>query len=277
MNYTEVYFKAAPELVEILLAELGDLPYDSFEESADGLKAYVPEDQYDEAPIRELVAQYEGLGTITYQVQTIPKVNWNEEWEKNFHPIAIADQIYVRADFHEAKPAVAHEIIIVPKMSFGTGHHDTTSQMLQLQLNLDHKDKAVLDAGTGTGILAIMADQKGAGKILANDIDDWCIDNSRENFALNNCREITLERGTVSVFEGEQVDILLANINKNVLLEEIPQYAKLVKAGGTLLLSGFYEADIPDLETKLKHSGFNIEQRSVQNRWAALQCAKAVK
>lgn len=274
MNYTEVHFKASPEICEILLAELGDLPYDSFEETADGLKAYVLEEQYDEAPIKELISRYEALGPIHYQVQAIPRVNWNEAWEKNFHPITVGDQIFVRADFHEANTAVPYEIIIVPKMSFGTGHHDTTAQMLQLQLGLDHEGKTVLDAGTGTGILAIMADKKGADKIYANDIDDWCIDNSRENFSLNNCREITLAKGTVTVFEGTQVDILLANINKNVLLEEIPSYADLIVAGGTLLLSGFYEADIADLEARLNESGFMLEAQTVQNKWAALRCIK---
>lgn len=274
MNYTEVYFTASPDVCEILLAELGALPYDSFEETEGGLKAYVLEDQYDEEPLKELVAQYEALGPISYQVQTIPRVNWNEAWEKNFHPITVGDQIHVRADFHEANARVAYEIIIVPKMSFGTGHHDTTSQMLQLQLNLDHEGKTVLDAGTGTGILAIMADKKGAAKIYANDIDDWCIDNSRENFSLNKCQEIILEKGTVTVFAGMQVDILLANINKNVLLEEIPAYADLVVKGGSLLLSGFYEADIPDLEAVLNKSGFSLVENTVQHNWAALRCVK---
>lgn len=274
MNYIEIYFSTASEISEILLAELGNLPYDTFEEVADGLKAYIPEELFDEAPVREIVTHYEALGPISYQTSVIPKENWNEEWEKNFHPITIADQILVRADFHEANPSMPYEIIIVPKMSFGTGHHDTTSQMLQFQLELDHEGKTVLDAGTGTGILAIMADKKKAGKILANDIDDWCIDNSKENFSLNNSQKVDLRLGTIEVFENEKADILIANINKNVLLQEIPSYANIVVENGTLLLSGFYEHDIPDLEKQLNSNGFQKVSHTVQNKWAALRCTK---
>jgi len=274
MNYIEVYFITIPDIAEILLAELGNLPYDTFEETEDGLKAYITEDKFSEEPIKELISQYESLGAINYSIKSIPKVNWNEEWEKNFHPITVADQILVRADFHEGNTKIPYEIIVVPKMSFGTGHHDTTSQMLQFQLEIDHQAKKVLDAGTGTGILAIMADLKKAGKILANDIDDWCIDNSRENFALNNCQEVDLRLGTISVFAGEKVEILLANINKNVLLQEIPAYAQLVEKDGILLLSGFYEEDISDLEKQLNSNGFQKVSHTVQNRWAALKCRK---
>ncbi|MEL6557126.1 MAG: 50S ribosomal protein L11 methyltransferase [Bacteroidota bacterium] len=273
-NYIEVYFSTTPEISEILLAELGNLPYDTFEEVNDGLKAYVLEEAYDQSAVDEVVNQYQALGAITYQTSIIPKENWNEEWEKNFHPITVANQILVRADFHEANPAMPYEIIIVPKMSFGTGHHDTTSQMLQFQLEVDHEGKTVLDAGTGTGILAIMADKKKAGKILANDIDDWCIDNSRENFSLNNSQEVDLRLGAIDVFENEQADILIANINKNVLLHEIPSYAEIVVPNGTLLLSGFYEHDIPDLEKQLNNSGFQKVSHTVQNKWAALKCIK---
>ena len=274
-NYVEVHFSTTAEISEILLAELGNLPYDTFEEVADGLKAYIPEGLFEEAPIKEFVMQYEALGSISYRTSVIPKENWNEEWEKNFHPITVADQILVRADFHEADPSMPYEIIIVPKMSFGTGHHDTTSQMLQFQLELDHEGKTVLDAGTGTGILAIMADKKKAGKILANDIDDWCIDNSRENFSLNNSQEVDLRLGAIDVFENEKTDILIANINKNVLLQEIPAYAEIVVPNGTLLLSGFYEHDIPDLEKQLNKYGFKKVSHTVQNKWAALKCIKA--
>lgn len=276
MNYIEVHFHTTPEISEILLAELGNLPYDTFEETTNGLKAYIEEEFFEENLVKEIIAQYEALGSIEYQTTIIPKENWNEEWEKNFHPITVADQILVRADFHESIPGMPYEIIIVPKMSFGTGHHDTTSQMLQFQLEIDHHGKTVLDAGTGTGILAIMADKRKAGKILANDIDDWCIDNSKENFTLNKSQEVDLRLGAIDIFEGEKADILIANINKNVLLQEIPAYSEIVLKGGTLLLSGFYEHDIADLEEQLNANGFQKVAHTVQNKWAAMKCIKAI-
>ncbi|MGB3465272.1 MAG: 50S ribosomal protein L11 methyltransferase [Cyclobacteriaceae bacterium] len=274
MNYIEVYFQTGPVIAEILLAELANYPYDTFEENEKGLKAYIPEKEYDESVVLSLTEQYGSLGEIAFETQLIPRENWNEKWEKNFHPIRVSDQILVRADFHEPDDKVPYEIVIAPKMSFGTGHHDTTAQMLRYQIDIDHEGKTVLDAGTGTGILAIMADKRKAGRIMANDIDDWCIDNSRENFTLNSCRDVDLRLGPIIVFNGEQADILIANINKNVLLKEIPAYADIVTNKGTLLLSGFYESDIPDLEEKLNAHGFQKVSHTVSNKWAAVRCIK---
>ena len=222
----------------------------------------------------QIVDKYKSLGPIEFETRVIQKVNWNEEWEKNFEPINVGDKVYVRATFHESKPEFTYEIVIEPKMSFGTGHHDTTYQMLMAQLNIDHKNKVVLDAGTGTGILAIMAHKLGAKQILANDIDEWCVSNSHENYTLNNCGIIKTQLGTVSVFHAQVVDILLANINKNVLLSEMSAYSNLVKSGGKLVLSGFYKHDIPDLEESLKTNSFKIIHQSTRNNWACLTCAK---
>jgi len=274
MNYIEINIETGIELSEMLIAELGNLPFDTFEETNEGVKAYIEEKHFEKEELDEIISRYLSIGPITYQINVIPKVNWNEEWEKNFHPITVADQILVRADFHEKEKDYPYEIIIVPKMSFGTGHHDTTSQMLNWQLQIDQKQKIVLDAGTGTGILSIMADQCGASKILANDIDEWCIDNSKENFSLNECQEVDLRLGDISVFAGEQVDIILANINKNVLIKEIAQYAELLPIGGRLILSGFYEKDITDIEHCLQAAGISKESHSVQNNWAAIKSVK---
>ena len=269
MNFIELEITTTPELSEILLAELSLLPFDTFEENDNGLKAYSEEDQFDLEAVKEITERYQQMGKIEFQTTVIPKVNWNVEWEKNFEPIQVADQILVRATFHDPDPTFPHEIIIEPKMSFGTGHHDTTHQILQAQLRIDHKDKIVLDAGTGTGILAIMASKLGASEIYANDTDKWCVDNSHENYSLNQCADIQTELGTVEVFKDLTVDVLLANINKNVLTQEMPLYSKLMKTGATVVFSGFYKEDVADITESAMSNGIEIQSHTVQNNWAA--------
>jgi ribosomal protein L11 methyltransferase len=177
-------------------------------------------------------------------LKKIKKENWNEEWEKNYDPIEVGDQIFVRAEFHPPKKNVPYEIIINPKMSFGTGHHETTAQMLALQLKVDHKDKEVIDIGSGTGILAIMAAKLGAASVAATDIDDWCIENAIENFEINRIVPSFVKKGEIASLQlKENYDIVLANINTNVLLSEMEHYVSLMRPKAQLLLSGFYEFD----------------------------------
>ncbi|MFT7427395.1 MAG: ribosomal protein L11 methyltransferase, partial [Algoriphagus sp.] len=202
------------------------------------------------------------------------KINWNAEWEKNYDPIAVDDLVYVRASFHPSPLGFKHEIVINPKMSFGTGHHATTFQMLRNQGAIDHQGKKVLDVGSGTGILAIMADLLGASQIEAFDIDDWCVDNGNENFELNG---VSSRMGLGTIREVNPIgpfDIVLANINKNVLLDEMGIYSDLLIARGFLLLSGFYIEDITDLEQLANQIGLELIAQQSKDNWAALVLQK---
>lgn len=275
MDYLEFKIKCLEEFREILIAELSEIGFDSFLETEEGIEVYAPSDSFDRAAFEEVINTYKAPAQITITEGQVAKVNWNEEWEKNYDPIAVDDLVYVRASFHPAQEGFKHEIVINPKMSFGTGHHATTFQMLRLQGEIDHQGKRVLDVGSGTGILAIMAHLLGANKVEAFDIDDWCVENGNENFALNNL-SIQMGLGTIREVKPEGTyDIVLANINKNVLLDELEVYASLVKSGGNLLLSGFYTGDIADLMEVAEPLGFELVKTSEKNQWAALVLKKA--
>jgi ribosomal protein L11 methyltransferase len=200
----------------------------------------------------------------------LPKVNWNEEWEKNYDPIYVDNLVYVRASFHGPQEGFRYEIVINPKMSFGTGHHATTHQLLSMQGTIDHQGKRVLDVGSGTGILAIMAQLLGASAVEAFDIDEWCVDNGNENFDLNGL-SARMGLGTIRQVQPQGIfDIVLANINKNVLLDEMEVYAGLLPAGGLLLLSGFYSEDTDDLLQAAAPYGVQLQRSTTKDNWAAL-------
>lgn len=275
MNYIEIKVQCDPPFRDILIAEMGELDFDSFVETETGFDAYIPEEQFSHPGLQQLFNTYRKQTRIWYELKKIPKQNWNEEWEKNYDPIAVGDDIFVRATFHEPKPGTQYEIVINPKMSFGTGHHETTHQLLALQLEVDHQDKTVLDVGSGTGILAIMAAKLGASQVSATDIDDWCIDNSRENFELNDVKPERLELGVIADL-GLTVpyDIVLANINKNVLLDEMSHYAGLTVTNGFLFLSGFYKADEADILEAATALGFLKVKSTYKRDWTALLMQK---
>ncbi len=228
MDFIGLQVNCDEEKGELIIAELSFLAFDAFEENEKGVLASCDADAWNEEEVKEIMDRYD----VTYSFETIAKVNWNEEWEKNYDPVIVDDQCVVRATFHEPRPDVPYEIIITPKMSFGTGHHATTAQILKHQISLDHQGKRVLDVGCGTGALAIMAHKRGAAYVAAVDIDEWCIENSEENFALNNCTDIVpLLGGIDKIAASDKYDIILANINKNVLLDQIGQYAERMVAG----------------------------------------------
>lgn len=270
MDYLEFKISCLEEFREILIAELSLIGFDSFLETEEGIDAYMEKDNFDRTAFNSVVSQYRQAAQLSVQEGTLAKVNWNEEWEKNYDPITVDDLVYVRASFHPSQSGFKHEIVINPKMSFGTGHHATTFQMLRHQGKVAHLGKRVLDVGSGTGILAIMAHLLGAKAVEAFDIDDWCVENGNENFELNQLH-IKMSPGTVREVNPQgKFDIILANINKNVLLDEMSIYTDLLVSKGHLLLSGFYTADIADLMEAASPLGLELTAQESKDNWAAL-------
>ncbi len=274
-HYTTVQVTCPPELVDLLIAELAECNYDSFLETESGFETYCAADAFDKAEFQRVLDKYRTQGEISYATQTVEEQNWNAVWESNFEPIIVADQCRVRASFHAAEPSYPYDIVINPKMSFGTGHHATTYLMLREQLSIDHPGKRVMDAGCGTGILSIMAHRRGAASVLAFDTDSWAVENSQENFGLNEATAIQLFQGTVAdVADPDPFDIILANINRNVLLDEMAQYVQYLTPGGTLLLSGFYEEDLPLLRKATAAQGLIEVRTDSRDQWAVLLVRK---
>ena len=249
MNYYELLFTTITTedyQQDLLINALGEIGFDTFEEVELGFKAYIPAGDFNEELLHEILLPYRDLFTFNYEVTLIPQKNWNEVWESNFEPISIGDQVFVRATFHGQRPEFKYEIVIDPKMAFGTGHHQTTAMMLQLMLENDFAGKEVLDMGCGTGILAIMAAKLDAARIVAIDYDPICYDSTIENAQLNHIDNITALCGSKEAIPNEQYDIILANINRNILIDQMPRYAEALKPDGEIYFSGFYET--PDLD-----------------------------
>jgi len=271
MYYTSLQVICDPEFSEILIAEMGDAGFDTFMETEQGFEAYTEEENFDQTKLQEIKAKYQQLTPVEYTVSKVEKQNWNEIWENSYQPINVENKCLIRADFHRAEKKYPYEIIITPKMSFGTGHHQTTYLMIKNQLEIDHQNKIVMDAGCGTAILSVMASKLGAKKVEAFDIDEWSVSNGKENIEINKCSTIHHQQGKISdlTFDSN-FDIILANINKNVLLQEMAQYAAYLNPGGLLLLSGFYENDIPDLLREGAKYRMKEVQRDERENWAAL-------
>ena len=249
MQYIQVTFQfsAIEEYQkDLLIDELGSIGYNTFEDVTDGFAAFIELDSYDAGKLEALTSALDSDLDYTTTVSEIAAENWNEKWEKNFEPLVIDELCYVRATFHKPRPEFPYEIVIDPKMAFGTGHHQTTTMMMQYLLTADVSGKSILDMGCGTGILAILAAKLGAGSLVAIDNDDVCYLSTLENSALNNITNIEAICGGKEVIPQQQFDAILANINRNILLDQIPTYATVLKAGGDIYFSGFYES--PDLE-----------------------------
>lgn len=274
-NYLEFHFTIDPvqPASEILIAELGYLGFESFVENNDGITAYIPVEEYEDDLLAGVhILQSEDF-TIKYDVQEIERLNWNEEWEKNFEPILVDEHCSVRAPFHP-KTDADFEIVIEPKMSFGTGHHATTHMMIQHILKNDWEGKSVLDMGCGTGVLAILTALKGAKSIDAIDIDNWCYQNTLENIAKNDCEHINVEEGGAELLEGREYDMILANINRNILLRDLPIYEKCLKPQGYLFLSGFYEGDLPAITKACKELGLDMIENFKRKDWIAAKFSR---
>ena len=268
-------FKVKPlqPAVEILIAELGYAGFESFVETEEGVTAYIQKEEYNETILEDIHVLTSEEFEITYTSEEIEQTNWNEEWEKNFNPIVVDDKCSVRAPFHE-KPNTDFDIIIEPKMSFGTGHHETTHMMIQHILKNEFDDKSVLDMGCGTGVLAILAEMKGAKPIDAIDYDNWCYLNSLENVERNNAKHITVLEGDANLLPGRHYDIVIANINRNILLNDLKTYTDTLNANGIMFLSGFYNDDIPIIEAECNKYGLKHVETLERNNWVALKFEK---
>lgn len=258
---------------EILIAELGELPFESFIETENGFSAYIQKEFWNENILDGLYILENPDFKIDYSFEEIEQVNWNEEWEKNFEPIEVDGKCYVRAPFHE-KTNAEFDIVIEPKMSFGTGHHETTHMMIQHLLETDLVGKKTLDMGCGTAILAILAEMKGAQPIDAIDIDNWCYLNSIENAERNNCKHISVYEGDASLLKGKKYDVIIANINRNILLNDMQQYVDCLNENGILFLSGFYTEDIPVISESCTTKGLTYVKQFERNNWVALKFVK---
>ena len=272
--YIAYDFNVSPKepATEMLIAQLGYVGFESFVEQDYGVTAYIQKQEWNSKILEDVFMLNSNEFNITFEYNEIAQTNWNEEWEKNFNPIQVDDLVSIRAPFH-TNPSLQFDIVIEPKMSFGTGHHETTHMMVQHLLALDLDTKKVLDMGCGTGILAIFAEMKGAKPIDAIDIDRWCYENSLENIQRNNCNHITVYEGDASVLK-EKYDVIIANINRNILLSDMKTYTDCLNENGVLLLSGFYKEDIVIIEDEVTKHGLTFEKMIQRNNWVALKYVK---
>ncbi|WP_345272272.1 50S ribosomal protein L11 methyltransferase [Flaviramulus aquimarinus] len=270
--YIGYHFKVSPMQpgVEILIAELGYAGFESFVENEDGVTAYIQKEDWQDNILENIQILNSGEFKITFNFSEIEQTNWNEAWEKNFNPIVVDNVCAVRAPFHD-KFDTKYDIIIEPKMSFGTGHHETTHMMIQHILKNDLNGKSVLDMGCGTGVLAILAELKGARPIDAVDYDNWCYLNSLENVTRNNCAHITVIEGDANVLKDKKYDVIIANINRNILLQDMASYISCLNENGMLFLSGFYNDDISLIQTECEKHLLKFEEKLERNNWVSLK------
>lgn len=269
-KYIGYYFKVSPQkpAVEILIAELGYVGFESFVETEEGVNAFIQSSEWNKEILEGIYVLNSGEFEIDFTIEEIEQINWNKEWEKNFSPIVVDDICCVRAPFHE-KPNTTYDIIIEPKMSFGTGHHETTHMMIQYILKNDMSNKKVLDMGCGTGILAILAEMRGGGPIDAIDIDNWSYLNTVENVERNNCINITAYEGDILLLSEKKYDVIIANINRNILLEDIKYYVSSLNINGKLFLSGFYKEDLEMISKECESYNLNYVDHINRNNWIA--------
>jgi ribosomal protein L11 methyltransferase len=278
MDYIKVSFtfKEIEEYQQdILIAELGNIGFDTFEDTTDGFDAFIIANSFEEEELKKILADSEDISSLQYSVHEIAPENWNEEWEKNFSPLIITEECYIRATFHEPQPQYTYEIVIDPKMAFGTGHHQTTTMMMRYIMKADVQDKVILDMGAGTGILGILAAKRGAQSITAIDNDEVCYHSAIENAALNEINNLTSLCGSKETIPAVSFDLILANINRNILLDQIEQYAAVLKTKGEIYFSGFYEH--PDLDMIKEHCAkFDIHYIDHQKMedWVAAKFVK---
>ena len=271
-NYIGYHFNIEPRDLgsEILMAELEKTAFESFMETENGIDAFVQKELWSETILNDITILSNNEFTISYTFEEIEQVNWNEEWEKNFEAIDVDGTCHVRAPFH-SKTDAQFDIVIEPKMSFGTGHHETTHMMIQHLLDMEIAGMKTLDMGCGTAILAILAEMKGAKPIDAIDIDNWCYLNSIENAERNNCSQITVYEGDAALLKDQKYDLIIANINRNILLNDMQAYVACLNPKGTILFSGFYNEDIPFIDASCTKNGLTFVKKLERNNWVSLK------
>lgn len=277
MDYKEVVFTLTSTegfYQDLLINSLAEAGFDTFEETGSGFKAYIPAAAFDEQSLKSIILSYQDNLSASYVINDIPHKNWNEVWESSFEPIIVSGKCYVRAGFHEPRPDFPYEIIINPKMAFGTGHHQTTALMMEFMLEEDLKEKSVLDMGSGTGILAILAEKLGAASLTAIDNDPVCYDSILENAALNNVYSIKALLGSKEIIPDTRFDIIFANINRNILLDHLSSYSNALDPGGLLYLSGFYETDLDILKAQAENNKLDYTGSKMLNNWVAARFLK---
>lgn len=278
MQYIELKIAVQPNeeyITDLLASYLGEIGFESFEEEPEGMIAYIRQEEFDEDALKYLVSNFPYSTDIHYEILNIDQINWNEEWEKHyFEPIVIGDKCVIHSSFHTNIPNAEYDIVIDPKMSFGTGHHETTSLMIEEILTTDFTGKSVLDMGCGTAVLAILAAKRGAEPVIAIDIDPWCTENSAENVQTNGVGQIQIELGGAERLAGMSVDVIFANINRNILLEDMKKYSACLNEGGVLYMSGFYTADIPVLEVEMNRNDLKLIASREKNNWAVVKTIK---
>ena len=275
MDYTEVRFYNDAALNEVIIAWLGESDYDMFEERPDGLNAYIEADKFNELSLNELLLSIpDSKENIRYETSFIKDQNWNKKWESNFDPVLIAGRVFIRAPFHSSGSEFQYEIIIEPKMSFGTGHHATTALMIELLLDADVKGKEVLDMGCGTGVLAILADKLGANKVTAIDIEEWAYENCIENCEKNDAGKVSVHYGNAGLIIEKKFNVILANINRNILLSDIPAYSKSLDENGDLFVSGILKEDKEVISHCAFQSGLTYNTEASHDNWLAIHFKK---
>ncbi len=276
MPYTEVTFLVQPvdPWRDILMVELGEIGYDTFQETTGGLKAYIPSDRFRPEALARLLTLRDPHVSVNWTSLEIPDRNWNSEWERSFVPVEVGRQVRIRADHHESVAGFTHELLISPRMAFGTGHHATTRMMVQAMLELDLQGKAVCDLGCGTGVLAILAEKMGAAQIVAIDNDPQAVENARENVVRNACTRIHVEKGDAASLTGRSYNAILANIERNTLMDAMGQMHDALLPGGMLLLSGFVTTDRHMLAQKARDTGLLLAERMNEGDWALLGCRR---
>lgn len=276
MNYTEVDLLIAPldPWRDILIAELGAAGYESFEETPGGLRAYIKSAAFDRKTLENVMGMNDPHARVSFIVRNVAPRNWNADWERSFQPIEVGDRVRIRAGFHDPKPGFDHEIIITPRMAFGTGHHATTRLMIQAMLALDLRDKPACDLGCGTGVLAILAERLGASRVLAVDTDEMAVLNARDNQKLNNCQRVVVEKGNASSLRPLSCGAILANIERNTLMNAMRTMSEALLPGGALLLSGFVVEDRHMMVQCAKDHGLAVVERMNEGEWALVGCRK---